>query len=401
MKGPTKLAPTRVASISWLVAVGVTTLFFASFPLGAGAQLVVIPDSVPPYSLQWAHDAIGVRMAWDQGARGAGVRVAVIDSGLLTTHPDMVGQYDAELSISLVEQMSWDQPTDSHGTSVSSLIAAADDGKGIVGVAPEAKIVTITSTEKPGERAQGLADAIRYAVDHGIEVVNISQNALFPDRGGCGLGDAVWCPTADELANALAIVDRAGRYAWENGTLVLSASGNIRPGGLNRDVETSLVAIPGDAEFIFAVSGTGPIGWVKDSNTFLDNPAPYSVTGNNYIVFAAPGGGASLPIDRTDVCMAWELSRPCGVFDNVLVARFTPDIVPVYAFTNGTSFAAPHASGVAALLFSVLEGEERTASRVLELMREGADDLGAVGRDGVYGFGRLNAGRSVALALRR
>jgi lantibiotic leader peptide-processing serine protease len=394
--------PAHVAVTARLACLYLTAIASVSFSSHAAAQLEVIPDSVPAYSLQWGHAAIDVRTAWNQGARGAGVRVAVIDSGLLTTHPDVIGQYEAEVSISLAEGKSWDKPTDAHGTSVASVIAGADNGTGVVGVAPEAKVVAIIATDRPAERAQGLADAIVYAVDHGIEVINISQAALFPEAGGCGLGDVVWCPTADQLADALAAVDRAGRYAWENGTLVLAASGNIRPGGLNRDVETSLIAIPGDAEFIFTVSSTGPIGWAKDDEIFLDNPAPYSVTGDGYVTFGAPGGGAFVPpIDRSDVCTLWRLSRPCGVFDNILVAAFSPGIVPVYQFTNGTSFAAPHASGVAALLFSVLEGEERTASTVLELMRAGADDLGSPGRDSDYGFGRLNAGRSVALALQR
>lgn len=364
------------------------------FPCLSSSQ-VVIPDSIPPYSLQWSHTALGVRDAWNLGARGAGVRVAVIDSGLLTSHPDLVGQNNAELSISFAEGVAWDQPQDTHGTAVSGLIAASDNGSGIVGVAPEAEIVTILTSTDPGERAAGIVEAVRYAVDRGIEVVNISQGALFPAGGGCGLGDVVYCPTAEELTTMLEAAEQAGQHAWEHGTLVLVSSGNE---GVDRDVESTLVQFPGDSEFIFVVSSTGPVGWARDRDTSLDRPVPSANIGMGFVTFSAPGGGAS-PIDRTDICSIEELSRPCGVFDQLLFASFTSEGSPSYRFGRGTSYAVAHASGVAALLFSVLEGEERTASRVLELMRDGAQDLGEPGYDPIFGFGRLSAGKSVALAL--
>ena len=123
---------------------------------------------------QWHLRALNVAGAWTV-ADGGGVTVAVIDSGVDATHPDLQGQVLSGLD--LVDSKG-DGDTDlvGHGTTVSAIIAGKNDATGVVGIAPKAKIlpVRVLDQENRYDDALIVAKGVRWAVDHGARVINLS-----------------------------------------------------------------------------------------------------------------------------------------------------------------------------------------------------------------------------------
>src|SRR6266511_3010780 len=158
---------------------------------------------------QWQLSALNVRTAW-RYSTGAGVTVAVLDSGVDATHPDLVGQV---LPGADFINHTTDGRRDyvGHGTTVAGLIAGRlDDPAGVVGVAPHAKIlpVRVLDSQNKYDDASVVADGLRWAVDHGARVVNMSL-------GGAG--------RSEELAEAIA-------YAEAHDVVVIACTGNLTAG---------------------------------------------------------------------------------------------------------------------------------------------------------------------------
>src|SRR5659263_107049 len=98
------------------------------------------------FSLQWGMDAIDAPEAWNTGYTGKGARVFILDSGIDADNPDLVPNLNTTLSTSFVEGEGYNVKAGSffnHGTHVAGIIAAADNGWGVIGVAPEAEIVAV------------------------------------------------------------------------------------------------------------------------------------------------------------------------------------------------------------------------------------------------------------------
>jgi lantibiotic leader peptide-processing serine protease len=188
--------------------------------------------------------------------------------------------------------------------------------------------------------------------------------------------------TAREVAELLTALDRATTYAYQSGTTVIASAGNDAE---NYDGNGPVVHSPSDSPHVISISATAPIGWATDpGNIFLDNLASYSNFGRSVIDFAAPGGDFILPGE--DPCTIAGLERPCWVFDLV----FSTGSLNSWYWSAGTSMAAPHASGVAALIVGANGGDMKPAHVEREL-RKTADDLGQPGNDPFYGMGRVNA----------
>lgn len=324
------------------------------------------------FDQQWGHDAIDAPEAWDTGARGAGVRVCVLDSGIDAEHPDLAPNLNAALSASFVPGEDWNvQPGFyfNHGTHVAGTIAAADNAFGVIGVAPEAEIVAIkVLSEFTGSGSfGGIIGAIVYATDIGCDVINMSLGADVPrDIPG--------------VAELFVATGQATQWAYQNDVTVVVAAGNDAR-DLNHD--SSLRSLPAELPGVLSISATAPIGWGLDAGVFLDNLASYSNYGRNAIDFAAPGGDFVYPGD--EACEVGGLVRPCWVFDLVFST-----ISGGWGWAAGTSMATPHAAGVAALVIGN-DGGDMSVPSVARALRRGADHPTGFGRTDEYGRGRVNA----------
>jgi subtilisin family serine protease len=301
--------------------------------------------------------------AWDT-TRGAGIMVAVVDSGLDASHPDIDGNVwtnPGEIPNNGIDDdgngypddvHGWDfvaydnVPEDAHGhgTLVAGIVAAeANNGLGIVGIAPEAKILPVRGLDATASgTAVGLTAAILYAVANGADVVTASWGT-----GGSSL-----------------LVEDAVAYAHASGVVFVAAAGNA-----GMDV----------IDFTPA--------WVTDAVTVAasdhqDRRAAFSNWGLGVDVTAPGTGILSLRAQGTDMY---------GGGTHVVGGQ--------YYWASGTSMAAPHVAGAAALLLAAFP--EDSIDVVRDRLAFGADDLGALNPDrpGQLGGGRLNAARSLSVPL--
>lgn len=371
-------------------------------PLATTADGVALASvTSPPFTgdddffhdMQWGLDAIDAPEAWNTGARGAGARLAILDSGIDALHPDLAPNLNVALSTSFVPGETFDQvpifPAFNHGTHVAGIAAAADNAFGIIGVAPEAELVAIkvlsaqTGTGDIGGVIAGLVHAAQSEAD----VANMSLGFSMSHRGHLfdASGNQVGEVPAEDVAAIWTAMIRAANYAHQQGVTMVASAGNS---GTDGNADRDRIHIPSDLPHVISVSATAPRGWGLDPFTDLDLPTNYSNTGRSVIDLAAPGGGFD-PTFLGQSCMVTFITAPCAAFDLVwstVGAGFT--------FASGTSMAAAHVSGVAALVVGANGGSMHPAQVRSTLMRA-ADDLGQPGRDDIYGRGRVNAGATV------
>jgi len=173
---------------------------------------------------------------------------------------------------------------------------------------------------------------------------------------------------------------------------VITSAGNDAENG---DKDKDLVHLPSDAPHAVSVSATAPIGWGADSTAFLDNLASYSNYGRSVISVAAPGGDFLYAFDPAgfDACTVAGATRVCYVWDFVFSTGAVAGASVYWYWSAGTSMAAPHAAGVAALAVSA-HGRMHPA-QLRAILERSADDLGQPGNDPAYGAGRVNAYNAV------
>jgi len=355
-------------------------------------------DNDPFFDLQWGHDAVDAPEAWNEGRRGAGTRVAVLDTGFFTGHPDLAPNIVATASFVPGETVEWapDDPADrpfSHGTHTAGTVGAADNGRGTIGVAPETDLVLVKVLPDAGCGGDGpiLAGIVHASGPADADVINMSLGAPLEKRGylepGCDPDDPAddVLMSANDVAEIRHAYDRAVSYANAQGTTVIASAGNDAS---DADHTADLIHLPSDTPGVISISATAPIGWAKaPATTFLDNLASYSNFGRSVIEFAAPGGDAEYPGNEN--CTIAGLTRPCWVFDLVFSTGGTG-----WYWSAGTSMAAPHAAGVAALIIGA-NGGEMKPSRVERELRRTADRITGAGNSAAYGAGRVDATDSV------
>ena len=264
--------------------------------LAVALTLVSIFVSAQPASAEairdreyWIND-YGFQKAW-KITKGAGVKVAIIDTGIDATHPDLQGAVTLGLDVSSNETYAEQNPIQDfgfHGTMVASLLAGRghDKNSGVIGVAPEAEIISIAmrfDIENPSTDEQ-IAKGIRNAVDAGAKVINLSLTRNSRDW------PALW--------------DEAFQYAFDKDVVVVAAAGN-RAGG------TEQVGAPATIPGVLVVAGV-------DKNAQASNQA--STQGLTI--------GVSAP--ATDLVSAYPGAD--------------------YKIWSGTSGAAPIVSGLVALV---------------------------------------------------
>ena len=337
--------------------------------LGAGALALAITliaspagaaSNDPYFEDQWNLQRIGAEDAWAT-TMGEQAVVAVVDTGVDLTHPDLALNLLAAATADFVDPKGGDGPQDEngHGTHVAGIVAAvAGNGVGVAGVAPKAKILPVRVLDENGDGTGDLVAGIRFAADRGADVINLSLGYI------SGAGEAIG------LIGQLDDIREALDYAWSKGSLVVVAAGNDT---------APLCAEPASGHNVLCVGAT-------DSRDLLANYSNFDAGGlDNYLV--APGGdglssfsfGSGSP--TASLCSGDILSTYLRGIDTWCSSESG------YEALAGTSMAAPHVSGVAALLAS----KGLTNQEISDCLLSTADDLGAPGNDSLYGYGRLNA----------
>lgn len=327
----------------------------------------------PDLPLQWHLTTIGADVAWKGGVVGdRGVKVAVLDTGVDPTHPDLAGLVDLTHSVSFVPSddalVAKNFPTAHvvtdlhfHGTHVAATLAS--NGKIAAGVASNITIIGVKVLGVSGRGSfGGILEGIMYATKSGANVINMSLGTKIPREGTALLRLAI---------------KRAISFAHKKGALVVVAAGNDST-DLDADPENFHAFCDTDA---LCVSATGPTAAATMRGPFVDVDAvaEYSNYGKS-VAMSAPGGAAA-PV--------W---AACSRTSLVLDACRTGAAKIVGL--RGTSMAAPHVAGAAALLAGQY-GREPAAIR--ERLESTASDLGQAGRDVNYGAGRLDIARALGL----
>jgi len=290
----------------------------------------------PLFPKQWSLINGGVPEAWDKGATGQGITIAIVDTGVALEHPDLKGNLVSGYnSITGSEAEGATQDNNGHGTQVAGIAAAERNDVGIVGVAYQAKIMPIKAMGSKGVGYDdAIADGIIWAADHGAQIINLSLGS----ENGSVVSD---------------ILRQAVTYAHDKGCLLIAASGNY-------DSESQAnpgVSYPASDPRVLAITATDKAGKVTS----------YSATGSE-VDLAAPGD--SIPT------AGWSRVEGSG-----------------YTYASGTSLAVPFVSGEAALIWG--QHPEWTRDQVVQALVQGTQDLGYSGRDDQYGFGLVD----VKLAL--
>lgn len=358
------------------------------------ANVASIGDNETFFSFQWAPVAVQAPEAWNAGYTGRGVRVAILDGGVYSNHRDLAPNVDVARSRSFTTgAFNTDVGTFWHGTHVAGIVAAADNGLGTIGIAPNATIIGVKVLHSGTGSFGSVISGIMYAADPiveggaGANVINMSLGATVINEKLAAVK-----PGVRELKKA---VDRATKYAHQRGVTVIASAGN---GGLNMDVEKFAWKTPAMNQHVISVSSTGPIGWARGNSNF-STLAYYSDHGKALVDVAAPGGNAALAAVLRDfsrctvVGTLGPISNPCFVFDQVMsTVRGTS--TASYNWAQGTSMAAPLVAGIAALIIEK-NGGPMHPDAVRTRLQQSAIDLGKPGKDELYGHGWVNALRAI------
>ncbi len=265
---------------------------------------------------------------------GAVVTIAIIDTGVDLTHSDLAANLVS--GYDFVDLDTTPQDGNGHGTNVAGIAAAPLNGIGISGVAPWAKILPVRVLDDWGSGyTSDVAAGITYAADR-AQVLNLSLGSIYDDAT---LRDAI-----NYAANT-------------KGRLVVAASGNCG----DADYPYNGCTAMNQASYPAAYSNVLAVAAVDNSNAH----ASFSTSGS-YVDVSAPG-----------------------------VDIYSTNLYGSYFAESGTSQAAPHVAGLAALIWA--KNPSYTAAQVWNRITSTAVDLGPAGRDNVFGSGRIDVKRALGI----
>lgn len=344
-----------------------------------------IGSNEPYFHYQWGMDAINAPEAWNAGYKGAGARVFILDSGIDAENRDLAPNLNTSLCTSFVPGEEYNISPGTyfnHGTHVAGIIAAADNSYGVIGVAPEAEIVAVkVLSEYTGSGNFSWINAgIVYAADNGADVINMSLGAVV-NRNGFYLdenGDLQRDMPAT-IQFLIIAQQRAINYAAKKGVVIIASAGND---GGDFDGGGALIKLPADLQYVVAVSATAPdylysslINGIE--NIIYDIPSSYTSYGKSLVDVAAPGGDGDF------------YPQPYYYYDMIL-----SNGSQAFYWASGTSMAAPHATGVAALIIAK-NGGQMDPDDVIKKLYNTADNVSGTGVSDYFGKGRVNAYRAV------
>ncbi len=302
------------------------------------ARAYLVPNDPLWRDYQWYMQNIKAPQAWDITTGSPQIKVAILDTGIDPTHPELqgkvVGGYDA------IQGTNQFQDTNGHGTHVAGLAGALGNNReGIAGMGWGISLLGVRVLGPSGEGSDSsIARGITWAANNGARVINLSLGSPF---------------FSQTVANAV-------RYALGQGALVIAASGN-------EYLKGNPPSYPAALKEVMAVGATD----------YRNRHASYS-TANNNVSVSAPGGD---PFSANDADpLHWILST-------------WRTRTSLYQMAAGTSQAAPLVAGLAALLWSV--DPTLTPNQVRGIIEQTAVDLGDPGKDPFFGWGLIDAGAAL------
>ncbi|MBP0450536.1 S8 family serine peptidase [Kitasatospora sp. RG8] len=332
-------------------------------------------------SNRWDMTQIKADQAWAVTTGSPTVKVGVLDTGVDDQHQDLAPNFDAADSVSCAygkadaRTGAW-RDVDTHGTHVAGTIAAAKNGKGVIGVAPGVKIASVRIAEPTSTLfyAENTVCGFVWAGEHGFKVTN---NSYYTDPWQFN------CPNDLDQAAIIEGVKRAQEYAEGKGSLQVAAAGNSNYDLANkttdsespndstpvtRTISNACLDIPTELPGVVTVAATGS----------GSGKASYSNFGRGVIDVAAPGGDGAT-----------------GVYSTLPGGK--------YGTKSGTSMASPHVTGVAALIASTdasltpADIRARLATQANDLACPASDSrcTGTTANNAFFGEGQVDALKAV------
>ena len=330
----------------------------------AGSPTSGQPVNDPLFPKQWGLTQIHAPAAWARGAKGAGVTIAIVDTGVDFGHPDLKGKLLAGTDLVKFVAPSGvgdagitgpgcdgAQDENGHGTHVAGIAAAdTNNGIGTAGTAPDAKILPVRVLDSNGSGETDVVNqGIKYAADHGAKVINLSLggNTVLDRSAGDTQG------TQDAVA-----------YAYSKGAVVVAAAGND--------------SFPA-CDFPAAAKDTVCVG-ATDENGAPTAYSNFPSDSDGVVGLRAPGGQGNPLFCEYDGDI-WSTIWPGAAED----CKGAGGGVAGYDTLAGTSQATPFVSGVAAML----SAKGLSAGQILECLRTKSSNNGSY--DPAFGYGIVDA----------
>ena len=392
-----------------------------------------------PYGVEM----VGATQVWSK-TKGAGAIVAVLDTGISMYHPDR-GNIIASTSFVTDEAV---EDFDGHGTHTAGTVAAADNGIGVVGVAPEANLLIGKVLGNDGSGlTSDLISGIEWAVNNGADVISMSlggtdsstslENAcnnalsagvlLVAAAGNDGSSVLNYPAAYGSVISVAAVDENKEKASFSNfgSTIDLSAPGVAVLSTVSVGDDATGDAVWNDTSHQSNVVEGTAAGTVSGqicncglaSGLNIDDTCPDNVAGNiahirrGTITFAekvahAQSKGAVGVIISNNVSGNFNgtLAGGSGLVVVSVAKADGDELEPlaesgitgsvsvsadIYAYYSGTSMATPHVAGVAALIFAA-QGSDIPAAEVRDILIDSAEDLGTTGRDDIFGYGLVD-----------